>query len=54
MCILLALALSHHAKLYLLDEPTSGLDPVSRDEILHIKYVENEKELYNFLESYSS
>ena len=33
---LLALALSHHAKLYLLDEPTSGLDPVSRDEILHI------------------
>ncbi len=28
---LLALALSHHAKLYLLDEPTSGLDPVSRD-----------------------
>ena len=25
-----------------------------RDEILHIKYVENEKELYNFLESYSS
>ncbi len=33
---LLALALSHHAQLYLLDEPTSGLDPVSRDEILHI------------------
>ena len=33
---LLALALSHHATLYLLDEPTSGLDPVSRDEILHI------------------
>ena len=33
---LLALALSHHAKLYLLDEPTSGLDPVSRDEILHL------------------
>lgn len=33
---LLALALSHHASLYLLDEPTSGLDPVSRDEILHI------------------
>ena len=26
---LLALALSHHATLYLLDEPTSGLDPVS-------------------------
>ena len=33
---LLALALSHNARLYLLDEPTSGLDPVSRDEILHI------------------
>ena len=33
---LLALALSHHAALYLLDEPTSGLDPVSRNEILHI------------------
>ena len=33
---LLALALSHHAQLYLLDEPTSGLDPVSRDEILQI------------------
>ena len=33
---LLALALSHHATLYLLDEPPSGLDPVSRDEILHI------------------
>ena len=33
---LLALALSHHAQLYLLDEPTSGLDPVSRHEILHI------------------
>ena len=32
---LLALALSHHARLLLLDEPTSGLDPVSRDEILH-------------------
>ena len=33
---LLALALSHHAVLYILDEPTSGLDPVSRDEILQI------------------
>lgn len=33
---LLALALSHHAKLLILDEPTSGLDPVSRDELLHI------------------
>lgn len=33
---LLALALSHQARLLLLDEPTSGLDPVSRDELLHI------------------
>ena len=33
---LLALALSHHARLLVLDEPTSGLDPVSRDELLTI------------------
>lgn len=33
---LLALALSHHARLLILDEPTSGLDPVSREELLHI------------------
>jgi len=33
---LLALALSHGARLLILDEPTSGLDPVSRDELLHI------------------
>jgi ABC-2 type transport system ATP-binding protein len=32
----LALALSHHAELFILDEPTSGLDPVSRDELLGI------------------
>ena len=32
----IALALSHHAKLFILDEPTSGLDPVSRDELLGI------------------
>ena len=31
---LLALALSHNARLLILDEPTSGLDPVSRDELL--------------------
>lgn len=31
---LVALALSHHAELFIFDEPTSGLDPVSRDELL--------------------
>lgn len=30
----LALAMSHHAKLLVLDEPTSGLDPVARDDLL--------------------
>lgn len=30
----IALALSHHARLFILDEPTSGLDPVARDELL--------------------
>lgn len=33
---LLALALSHHARLLILDEPTSGLDPVSRQELLYL------------------
>lgn len=33
---LIALALSHRARLLLLDEPTSGLDPVSREELLHL------------------
>lgn len=33
---LIALALSHHAKLLILDEPTSGLDPVSRDELVQL------------------
>ncbi|BBE31792.1 ABC transporter ATP-binding protein [Tepiditoga spiralis] len=33
---MLALSLSHHAKLFILDEPTSGLDPVIRAEILDI------------------
>lgn len=30
---MIALALSHDAKLLILDEPTSGLDPVSRDDL---------------------
>ncbi len=33
---LIALALSHEAKLLILDEPTSGLDPVSRDELCQL------------------
>ena len=33
---MLALALSHKAKLLILDEPTSGLDPVSRHDILEL------------------
>ena len=33
---MLALALSHKAKLLILDEPTSGLDPVSRNDLLEL------------------
>lgn len=33
---MIALALSHNAKLLILDEPTSGLDPVSRDDLLQL------------------
>ncbi len=33
---LIALALSHGARLLILDEPTSGLDPVSRDELTEL------------------
>lgn len=42
---MLALALSHKAKLLILDEPTSGLDPVSRDDILQLfrQLVDSEK-----------
>ena len=36
MKLMLAVAMSHEAKLLILDEPTSGLDPVARDEILQI------------------
>ncbi len=36
MKLMLAAALSHHAKLLILDEPTSGLDPVARDDLLDI------------------
>ncbi len=42
--LMLAVALSHKAKLLILDEPTSGLDPVARDELLDIllQYIEDE------------
>ena len=36
MKLMLAVAMSHSAKLLILDEPTSGLDPVARDELLSI------------------
>lgn len=36
MKLMLAVAMSHNAKLLILDEPTSGLDPVARDELLTI------------------
>lgn len=36
MKLMLAVAMSHSAKLLILDEPTSGLDPVARDELLTI------------------
>jgi ABC-2 type transport system ATP-binding protein len=34
--LMLAVAMSHNAKLLILDEPTSGLDPVARNELLDI------------------
>jgi len=34
--LMLAIALSHDARLLILDEPTSGLDPVARDELMEI------------------
>ncbi len=33
---MLALAMSHGARLLILDEPTSGLDPISREELLEV------------------
>ena len=41
--LMLAVALSHDAKLLILDEPTSGLDPSARDELCDIllDYVRN-------------
>ena len=34
--LMMAVALSHNAKLLILDEPTSGLDPVARDELCEL------------------
>ena len=34
--LMLAVAMSHNAKLLILDEPTSGLDPVARDELCEL------------------
>jgi ABC-2 type transport system ATP-binding protein len=36
MKLMLAIALSHQAKLLILDEATAGLDPIARDEILDV------------------
>jgi ABC-2 type transport system ATP-binding protein len=36
MKLMIAVAMSHQARLLVFDEPTSGLDPVSRDELLGI------------------
>lgn len=33
---MVALALSHNARLLIFDEPTSGLDPVARDDLLNL------------------
>lgn len=48
MKLMIAVALSHEAKLLILDEPTSGLDPISRCEILEElkNYVNNEKSIF--------
>ena len=43
--LMLAIALSHKAKLLVLDEPTSGLDPSSREEVCEIlqEYMKDEE-----------
>ena len=42
--LMLAIALSHQAKILILDEPTSGLDPAMRDELVDmiLDFMENE------------
>ena len=49
MKLSLAIALSHHAELYILDEPTAGLDPVVRNEVLEIlqkELIDEEKTVF--------
>lgn len=45
MKLLLAIALSHNAKLLILDEATVGLDPIVRTEVLNIllEFIQNEQ-----------
>lgn len=52
MKLSLAIALSHHAELYILDEPTAGLDPVIRNEVLEILQRELIDEENNFSYTY--
>lgn len=42
--LMMAVAVSHGAKLLILDEPTSGLDPVARDDLLELlqEFIQNE------------
>lgn len=50
MKLSLAIALSHHAELYILDEPTAGLDPVVRNEVLEIlqrELIDEEKQSFS-------
>ena len=48
--LMLAVALSHDAKLLILDEPTSGLDPVARDELMDMlaEFIADEKKAVLF------
>jgi ABC-2 type transport system ATP-binding protein len=54
MKLMLAVALSHDAKLLILDEPTSGLDVLSRDELMDIlsDYVADGRTQRNLLHAY--
>lgn len=47
----LAIALSHHAELFIMDEPTSGLDPVIRSEFLEVlqSLMQDEKNRFSCL-----